>query len=710
VAHEVASSEESYVRSLELLVARYVQPIVSAEPEVLNAATRKELSASLSEILAVHRLLLADLQACMATWDDASSRVGPLFAKFAPYFKLYNEYCANYNSFISKISQKLQRADHPLTLLVQRIADELRAEANLRLDLASFLIMPVQRLPRYRLLLVELVDATPPAHADRPALVEAVELVTKIAQQVNASVAARANRDKLMAISAEIRGSAPAIVAPQRTFVREGELRKLCRKGVKRRRVWLFSDSLLYATPSDVPGTRISLKPVLLMLRGASVAEVPPGSLAIDDVTPYALQISTATKSFMAYCESTEERNAWLEALIRVILALGSPGAAAIDAPIWVPDEIATHCMVCEVPFSLFTRRHHCRRCGKVCCAACSTMRALLANIGEEARVCNHCYTTVTGLPVPDPLAAKAAGAAAKAPGGAGDKAPDTPTASSKFNNLSVRGTVAFKKLASKLMTPTAEASVAPPLPPKVKKSLPALPAGAAASASVAAPSAVDGDGDGDEDSDDIPPPVTPGIKQMLSVFPYTAVEENELSFAAGVIVDVVDWDVQSAWWIGKLADGSTGLVPVNHFTDAPGQTAPAAVAAAAAATLPVDDSEPPPFDAEPAATAATSAPASVASEPAAATSESAAAKSEPAPAKSEPAPAKSEPAPAAPDEPAVAVASSVDATAPVVAPAVAPVAEAVVAQPTAAAPVAVAVEEAAPPLPPKKLRTSERK
>jgi hypothetical protein len=313
-------------------------------------------------------------------------------------------------------------------------------------------------------------------------------------------------------------------------------------------------------------------------------------------------------------------------------------------------------------------------------------MRALLANIGEEARVCNHCYTTVTGLPVPDPLAAKAAGAAAKAPGGAGDKAPDMPTASSKFNDLSVRGTVVFKRLASKLMTLTTEASVAPPLPPKVKKSLPALPAGAAANTSVAAQPAVDGDGDEDEDSDDIPPPVTPGIKQMLSVFPYTAVEENELSFAAGVTVDVVEWDVQSAWWIGKLADGSTGLVPVNHFTDAPGQAAPAAVAATAAATLPNDDSEPPPFDAEPAATApaaATSEPASVAPEPTPATSESAAAAPE-----------------LAASEPAVAVAASVEATAPVVA----PVAEAVVAS------VAVAVEEAAPPLPPKKLRTSERK
>jgi hypothetical protein len=162
------------VRSLELLVTRYVQPICAAEPEVLNAATRRELSASLSEILAVHRLLLGELDATLSEWLDDKSRIGPHFIKFAPYFKLYNEYCANYNSFMSKINAKLAKPDHPLSLLVDKIANELRAEANLRLDLASFLIMPVQRLPRYRLLLTELVDATPsrqrrPRHAHRRA-------------------------------------------------------------------------------------------------------------------------------------------------------------------------------------------------------------------------------------------------------------------------------------------------------------------------------------------------------------------------------------------------------------------------------------------------------------------------------------------------------------------------------------------------------------
>lgn len=35
-------------------------------------------------------------------------------------------------------------------------------------------------------------------------------------------------------------------------------------------------------------------------------------------------------------------------------------------APEWVPDEKASHCMKCDVKFTVVKRRHHCRACGKV--------------------------------------------------------------------------------------------------------------------------------------------------------------------------------------------------------------------------------------------------------------------------------------------------------------------------------------------------------
>lgn len=70
-------------------------------------------------------------------------------------------------------------------------------------------------------------------------------------------------------------------------------------------------------------------------------------------------------------------------------------------APAWQLDETAALCSACHVRFGLFTRRHHCRACGKIFCDSCSRGRQQLANPavkpGERAetgmvRVCNGCH------------------------------------------------------------------------------------------------------------------------------------------------------------------------------------------------------------------------------------------------------------------------------------------------------------------------------
>jgi len=63
-------------------------------------------------------------------------------------------------------------------------------------------------------------------------------------------------------------------------------------------------------------------------------------------------------------------------------------------AAVWVPDSEAGTCMHCKkVQFTLVNRRHHCRKCGVVCCNACSSKRFLLpAQSSKPLRVCMTCY------------------------------------------------------------------------------------------------------------------------------------------------------------------------------------------------------------------------------------------------------------------------------------------------------------------------------
>ena len=68
----------------------------------------------------------------------------------------------------------------------------------------------------------------------------------------------------------------------------------------------------------------------------------------------------------------------------------------------WVTDSATTACMAapsCGVVFTFFNRRHHCRRCGKIYCGACSKGRVVIVDSGSERphRVCDGCYLSVCG-------------------------------------------------------------------------------------------------------------------------------------------------------------------------------------------------------------------------------------------------------------------------------------------------------------------------
>ncbi|XP_052767439.1 zinc finger FYVE domain-containing protein 26-like isoform X2 [Mya arenaria] len=60
----------------------------------------------------------------------------------------------------------------------------------------------------------------------------------------------------------------------------------------------------------------------------------------------------------------------------------------------WVPDSSASVCMCCgDERFSMFTRRHHCRRCGRVVCAGCSEQVTPIKGI--NARTCDDCFKEI---------------------------------------------------------------------------------------------------------------------------------------------------------------------------------------------------------------------------------------------------------------------------------------------------------------------------
>ncbi|DBA97431.1 hypothetical protein WJX77_010396 [Trebouxia sp. C0004] len=76
--------------------------------------------------------------------------------------------------------------------------------------------------------------------------------------------------------------------------------------------------------------------------------------------------------------------------LLQGIKALARPQSSS-GRSFWLADDRVKVCYECDVPFNLLTRRHHCRACGRIFCAHCTTSCVLEQGEAPE-RVCNFCY------------------------------------------------------------------------------------------------------------------------------------------------------------------------------------------------------------------------------------------------------------------------------------------------------------------------------
>eukprot|EP00924_Labyrinthula_sp_SR-Ha-C_P007166 maker-scaffold_8-snap-gene-11.32-mRNA-1 protein AED:0.00 eAED:0.00 QI:32/1/1/1/1/1/2/40/225 len=68
-----------------------------------------------------------------------------------------------------------------------------------------------------------------------------------------------------------------------------------------------------------------------------------------------------------------------------------------IDKPFnWVEDKKSDRCMQCDASFSLFQRKHHCRKCGDLVCSSCAPKKNSKPvherGIMKPVRHCKLCY------------------------------------------------------------------------------------------------------------------------------------------------------------------------------------------------------------------------------------------------------------------------------------------------------------------------------
>ncbi|VDL66270.1 unnamed protein product [Nippostrongylus brasiliensis] len=181
-----------------------------------------------------------------------------------------------------------------------------------------------------------------------------------------------------------------------RVLVGEGVLVKMCRKKPKQRQFFLFNDILVYG--NIVISKKRYNKQRIIPLENVQLEDLPD-----EGAIKNGWIVKTPEKSFAVYAASPKEKKEWMihiERCVADLLEKGHKRPAKEHAAVWVPDGEAARCMECgRTQFNLVQRRHHCRACGRVVCGSCSTHSFRIDNLKKKpVRVCDSCFTRLTGV------------------------------------------------------------------------------------------------------------------------------------------------------------------------------------------------------------------------------------------------------------------------------------------------------------------------
>eukprot|EP00002_Diphylleia_rotans_P023236 TRINITY_DN4567_c0_g1_i7.p1 TRINITY_DN4567_c0_g1~~TRINITY_DN4567_c0_g1_i7.p1 ORF type:complete len:645 (-),score=139.09 TRINITY_DN4567_c0_g1_i7:560-2494(-) len=375
VAREIFTTEQSYVKNLIFLEREYIRPL----EEIISPKEIFTIFSCIAQILKVNEELLKQLHGKIKDWSNETT-LADAMQSLIPFLKMYTQYCVNFDDAVKKIAE-LEKQN---SRFAQFLLDVKQHEAANGLDLRSFLIMPVQRIPRYTLLLGDFIKHTKDDHPDYQAICQALEQVKIVASRVNEAIREQENRNRILDIQNKLNGDVQ-LVDPHRRFVKEGTLIKSCRKEDKKRTFFLFNDLMLYAQRQPDGRLKVSQK-----------IDMNELSITDDASTDYqGFHIRSAKKSFLVKADSETDKEAWMKAINDTLgdfkKSLSSKKDDDVEhAPVWKQDSTASSCTFCKIKFTLTNRRHHCRKCGEVVCGACSTQKLIVA--GSQSRVCDNCY------------------------------------------------------------------------------------------------------------------------------------------------------------------------------------------------------------------------------------------------------------------------------------------------------------------------------
>lgn len=235
---EVLNTERFFVESLKTFDNIYVRPLKNSGLVSDKDLTR--LFGQLQVIAKVNSGLLREFEA-------PGALIGAAFLAVAPFLKTYAQYCAHYQ-LVANTIVNMKAENKKLKDFIDKL--EYGAQVSGKMKIQSYLIMPVQRVPRYSLLFEELLKHTPPEEVeDVSTLTNALEQSIVVSRFLNQQIKSNDSREHILRIKGLLSKSSSRslfcanLLQPYRLFVFEGSLSLTDVPGGY---CFLFSDAIMY--------------------------------------------------------------------------------------------------------------------------------------------------------------------------------------------------------------------------------------------------------------------------------------------------------------------------------------------------------------------------------------------------------------------------------------------------------------------------------
>ncbi|KAM9754922.1 FYVE, RhoGEF and PH domain-containing protein 4a isoform 2-T2 [Menidia menidia] len=407
IASELLHTEKAYVTRLNLLDQVFCAKLMEeANKGTFPVDVVKNIFSNISSINAFHgQFLLPDLEKRMGEWAS-TPRIGDILQKLTPFLKMYAEYVKNFDKAMELLKQWTDRSPQ-FKAIIQEIQSQ---EVCGSLTLQHHMLEPVQRVPRYEMLLKDYLKKLPQDDPDRRDAEKSLEIIGTAATHSNSAIRKSENLKKLMEIY-EMLGEEEDIVHPSNEFIKQGHILKLAARNTSamERYLFLFNNMLLYCVPKfSLGGPKYTVR-TRIGIDGMKVLETT------NEDYPHTFQVSGKERTLELQASSEQDKADWIKAFQQTIEIFQqknesfknaqkdveevSKAELGKRAPRWIRDNEVTMCMKCKEPFNALTRRrHHCRACGYVVCYKCSDNKAPLEYDGNKMnKVCRDCFSILTG-------------------------------------------------------------------------------------------------------------------------------------------------------------------------------------------------------------------------------------------------------------------------------------------------------------------------